>query len=102
VLRANMEAIGRTVGQGDEEGENASTDFGNVSQVIPTSYAYFGICGEEVGWHSREVAEATRTERGHEAMIAAAKTLAMSTLDLLGDPDLVARAKREHKAAGVR
>ena len=49
-----------------------------------------------------EVAAATRTERGHEAMTAAAKTLAMSSLDLLGDPDLVARAKRGHKAAGVR
>ncbi|HEX9987449.1 MAG TPA: M20 family metallopeptidase [Chloroflexia bacterium] len=97
VLRANMEAIGRTVGYAEEV--SASTDFGNISQVIPTAYAQFGICGEDVGWHSREVAAATKTERGHDALIAAAKTLAMSTLDLLSDPDLIAKSKQEHRAA---
>lgn len=97
VLKANMAAVGRAVEHEDSEEAYASTDFGNVSQVLPTSYAYFAICGDEVGWHSKEVAEATRTERGHAALIAAAKTLAMSTLDLLGDHDLLAHAKREHQ-----
>jgi amidohydrolase len=97
VVKANMETLGHTVGP--TEDTFASTDFGNVSQVVPTAYALFGICGEEVGWHSSGVAAATKSERGHEALIAAAKTLAMSTLDLLGDPDMIARARREHKAA---
>jgi metal-dependent amidase/aminoacylase/carboxypeptidase family protein len=97
VVRANMEALGRTVG--DAEEVYGSTDFGNVSRVIPTTYALFGICGEELNWHSKEVAAATKTERGHDALITAAKTLAFSTLDLLGDSDLLARAKREHQAA---
>jgi metal-dependent amidase/aminoacylase/carboxypeptidase family protein len=92
-----MEALGRILAPAEEV--NASTDFGNVSQVVPTAYALFGICGEDVGWHSKGVAAATRSERGHDALIAAAKTLAMSTLDLLGDPDLITRAKQEHKAA---
>ena len=47
------------------------------------------------GASSKEVAAATKSERGHDALIVAAKTLAMSALDLLGDPDLIARAKRE-------
>ena len=98
VLQANMEALGRTVASADEV--YGSTDFGNVSQVVPAAFASFGICGADVGWHSKEVAAATKTERGHAALIAAAKTLAMSTLDLLGDPDLITRAKREHQ--GVR
>lgn len=97
VLKANMEAVGHKVER--TEDTHASTDFGNVSQIVPTAYALFGICGEEVGWHSTGVAAATRTERGHEVLVAAAKTLAMSAIDLLGDPDLVAKAKREHKAA---
>ena len=46
VVRANMEALGRTVG--DAEEVYGSTDFGNVSRVIPTTYALFGICGEEL------------------------------------------------------
>ncbi len=96
LVKANMEALGRSVGPAEET--YASTDFGNVSQVVPTAQAVFGICGEDVPWHSKEVAAATRTERGHEVLIAAAKTLAMSTLDLLGNPNLVAKARQEHQA----
>jgi amidohydrolase len=98
VLRANMEALGRVLRDTPEEG-GASTDFGNVSQVVPGSTAMFGICDEDASWHSKEVAEATRTERGHEALLAAAKTLAMSALDLLGQPDLISQAKQEHEEA---
>lgn len=97
VVKANMEALGRTVGHAEDV--QASTDFGNVSQVVPTGYAYFGICGEELGWHSSGVATATKTERGHDALVAAAETLAMSTLDVLGDASLIARARQEHRAA---
>jgi metal-dependent amidase/aminoacylase/carboxypeptidase family protein len=97
MVKTNMEALGHTV-EAHKEGA-ASTDFGNVSQVVPTAYPIFGICDKDVAWHSKEVAAATKSERGHHALIAAAKTLAMSTLDLLGNPDLIARAKREHQTA---
>jgi amidohydrolase len=97
VVKSNMEALGRTVAY--SERDYASTDLGNVSQAVPASCGLFGICGEGVGWHSKEVAAATRTDRGHAALLAAAKTLAMSTLDLLCNPDLIASAKREHEAA---
>jgi amidohydrolase len=97
VLKANMEALGRDVEQAEDV--YGSTDFGNLSQVVPTAYALFSICSPEVGWHSKEVASATKSERGHTALIEAAKTLAMSTIDLLADPALVAGAKREHQAA---
>jgi metal-dependent amidase/aminoacylase/carboxypeptidase family protein len=97
VIKANMEALGRPVEQAEDV--YGSTDFGNVSQVVPTAYSLFSICGKEVGWHSKEVAALTKSERGHDVLIEAAKTLAMSTIDLLGDPELIARAKREHHAA---
>lgn len=97
VVKANMEALGHVVGPAEET--YASTDFGNVSQVVPTVCAVFGICGEDVPWHSSEVAAATRTQHGHAVLVAAAKTLAMSTLDLLCDHDLIVQAGREHQAA---
>ena len=97
VLQANMEALGRTVEPAEDV--YGSTDFGNVSQVVPTAYALFSLCDKEVGWHSKEVAAATKSDRGHNVLIAATKTLAMSTLDLLGDPDLIARVKQEHQVA---
>jgi amidohydrolase len=97
LLQSNMEALGRTVERAEDV--YGSTDFGNVSQVVPTAYAFFGLCAKDVGWHSKEVAAATKSARGHGILIEAAKTLAMSTLDLLGDPNLITRAKREHQTA---
>jgi amidohydrolase len=97
VIRTNMQALGHTVAQ--PEDVYGSTDFGNVSQIIPAAYAFFSICGSEVSWHSKEVAAATRSERGHAVLISAAKTLAMSALDLLGSPALMAVVRQEHKAA---
>lgn len=99
VLRANMAAIGRPARETTDKDGGGSTDFGNVSHLIPAMCANFGICDEDAGWHSRAVAEATRTERGHAALIAAAKTLALSALDLMADGELVARAKAEHAVA---
>ncbi len=99
LMRENMEAIGRDVQDGPAREGGGSTDFGNVSHSVPSVYAYIGICGEEAGWHSREVAAATRTGRGHESLIAGAKTMAMTAIDLLTNAEAVAAAKWEHTAA---
>ena len=94
-----MEALGHTLKEEGYPDVPGSTDFGNVSQVVPAMAANFAICGKEAGWHSKEVAAATRTQQGHRALRYLAKTLAMTALDLLGNPDLIAQAKREHEEA---
>ncbi len=99
VMRANMEALGRDVQDGPSRDGGGSTDFGNVSHVVPAVYAYLGICGEEAGWHSKEVAAATVTDRGHDALVAGAKTMAMTAIDLLTDAAALAEAKAEHARA---
>jgi len=96
VLRANMQALGREVAA-EPDASAASTDFGNVSQAVPASTAFFAICDQDTGWHSKEVAASTKTSRGHRSLVTAAKTLAMSALDLLYNPELIAQAKREHE-----
>ena len=98
-FRENLEAIGRDV-QDERASEGAgSTDFGNVSHKVPAVHAYLGICGPEAGWHSKEVAAATKTDRGHAAILAGAKSLAMTAIDLLVDDALRAEAWQEHKQA---
>ncbi|MCG8351168.1 MAG: peptidase dimerization domain-containing protein, partial [Chloroflexales bacterium] len=97
ILRANLRAIGRDVKERRERTGAGSTDFGNVSHHIPTVCAYLGICGSEAGWHTKEVAEATRTERGHAAIIAGAKGLAMTALDVLIDEASRAQIQQEHR-----
>lgn len=99
VLRQNLEALGRDVRDERARDGAGSTDFGNVSHKVPAVYAYLGICGPEAGWHSKEVAAATKTERGHAAIIAGAKSLAMTAIDVLVDDALREEAKREHAEA---
>lgn len=98
-LKENMEALGRPVMQREREGSSGSTDFGNVSHRVPSACLNIGICGPEAGWHTRAVADATVTERGHAAIVAGAKSLAMTALDVLFDAAMRQQAKEEHTAA---
>jgi len=76
-----------------------STDMGDVTQVVPGIHAYVQIAEDDVAAHSREFAVASGSERGQVAMLAAAKALAMTAVDLLEDADLVAQAWEEFRAA---
>jgi amidohydrolase len=65
-----------------------STDFCNVSQVLPGLHAYFKICEENVKSHTPEFAEAARSEKGLAGMVVAAKALALTALDFVSDRNL--------------
>jgi amidohydrolase len=99
VMKENLVALGRDVREDRSQEGGGSTDFGNVSHEVPSVYAYLGICGEEAGWHSKEVAVATKTERGHETLLVGAKLMAMTAIDLLTNSDTLPSAKREHETA---
>ncbi len=100
VFKANMAALGRPIAERkDQDSGGGSTDFGNVSHHIPVSCAYLKICEPEAGWHTREVANATRSAAGHAAILDGAKVLAMTALDILFDASLRERAAREHAEA---
>lgn len=73
-----------------------STDFGNVSRVIPcqTSWIKIGPEGDTV-LHTVNAVKLTKSETGHEGMIAGAKVLALTGLDLILNPALVGESKRE-------
>jgi amidohydrolase len=74
-----------------------STDMGDVSQVVPSLHPYVAICDESVAGHSGPFAEASRSERGHAAMVAAAKSMAMTAVDAFLSPDLVRDAWAEFR-----
>ncbi len=81
--------------------ENAgSTDMGNVSHVVPALHPTIGIAPAEVPGHSHQFLEASGSLRGYQAMIDAAKALAMTGADLLADPSLVEKARAEFRRAG--
>ena len=103
VIERNMREIGMEVSQRQREG-SGSTDFGNVSHVVPAAQATLRICGEEAGWHSKEVAASTITPEGHQAIVRGAKILALTAIDLLCRPEALRAAQDEHDrtAAPVR
>ena len=47
--------------------------------------------------HTKEFAEDTLTEVGHKCILLGAKSLAMTTLDLFNDPNLVKESIEEFK-----
>lgn len=97
-FRVNMERVG--IPESPEIKERlGSSDVGNVSQVLPTIQPYVRIAPEGTPWHSRAFEEAAVSPLAREGLLAAAKVMAMTTLDLLTDPDLLARARGEFRAA---
>ena len=88
LLRVRAENVPRGAG---------STDMGNVSQVLPALHPYIAIPGlRAVPSHSRPFADAAGSARGLRTMLLAARLLALTGADLLGDPDLVAQAWAAH------
>ena len=75
----------------------ASTDMGNISQVVPSVHGYIKIGDPEVigNTHSPEFAPQTITDDAHQAILNAAKAMAMTVVDLLSKPDCLAEAKHQ-------
>ena len=72
---------------------NGSTDFGNVSGMVPGILVYLHYT--DAPGHSQEWVDAGKTEEARVCMTDSAKMLAGIMWDLIRDPDLVRRAKEE-------
>jgi amidohydrolase len=91
----NLARIGFPEDPDDPEAGYGSTDCGNVSQALPTIHPYVRISPDGVPGHSREFAEWARSPLARAGMVAGAKALALTAIDLLASPDALARAKRD-------
>ncbi len=95
LFEKNLERIDFPVDPEDPQAGYGSTDCGNVSQAIPTIHPYVRISPDGVPGHSREFAEWAKSPMARTGMVAAAKALAMTALDLLASPDELKKAKEE-------
>jgi amidohydrolase len=75
-----------------------STDFGNVMYDVPGSCIRVAFVPESAPSHSLEYLDAGKSESAHSAVIAAAKTLAMTSWDLITDPENLRAIKEEFNA----
>jgi amidohydrolase len=74
----------------------AATDFGNVSQSVPSIHPYLGM-GEGLVCHTPDFATASGDERGMRIVRDGAKALAMTALDVFFNPSLLQEVKRSHE-----
>ncbi len=91
----NLEVIAFPEDPDDGQAGYGSTDCGNVSQRIPTIHPYIRISPDGVPGHSREFATWARSPLARAGMLAGAKALALTALDLLAAPDRLAAAKAD-------
>src|SRR5262249_44883187 len=95
LFEKNLERIDFPVDPDDGEAGYGSTDCGNVSQAIPTIHPYIRISPDGVPGHSRDFAEWAKSPLARTGMVAAAKALAMTALDLVARPAEIRKAKEE-------
>jgi len=97
VFSKNLEALGRKVAPPMNRAFG-STDMGNVSAVVPSIHPTVAIAPIEALPHSPEFCSAAASETGHRGLIDGAKALAMTVVDLIAQPEAMARIKEEFLA----
>ncbi len=95
LFKKNLEALGRRIPLGDASLWAGSTDVGNVSRLVPTVQPLVGIAPESVLLHSPDFAAAANTGEALDAMLDAARAMAMTAVDILAGPEVLAAARDE-------
>jgi len=66
-----------------------STDMGNVSHVVPSIHPMVAMAPKGTVLHTREFADAARSEKAYEALSIASKTMGMTVVDVLTNSAVV-------------
>jgi amidohydrolase len=90
---ANATRLGRHVIEpGPDEAVVASTDMGNVSQIVPSIHPMIAVAPPQVAIHTEAFAEHAVSADADRAVVDGAKALAMTVADFWADADLRAAA----------
>ena len=97
-MGANAQALGMKLDEPipGRPGSGASTDFGNVSQVMPGFELRYAVSETPVPSHTRQMQETAVTDLALNNALLVAKTLSLTASDLLRDAAMVEAAKAEY------
>jgi len=98
VFTNNMEALGRNL-LPTLNRALGSSDVGNVSTLVPTIHPMVSIAPLEVLIHSPEFTAAAASAEGNRGLLDGAKALAMTVVDLIAQPGIMAKIKEEFLAS---
>ncbi|XP_039199040.1 peptidase M20 domain-containing protein 2 [Crotalus tigris] len=78
-----------------------STDFGNVSYVVPGIHSYFYI-GSDALNHTEQYTKAAGSEEAQFYALRAAKALAMTALDVIFKPDVLEKVREDFRLTKLK
>jgi amidohydrolase len=96
VFAREMASLGEKI-EAPQPGSKGSSDVGNISQVVPTIQPNLSISEEKLAAHSEEFKAAACSEYGLRFVPLSAKSLALTALDLILEPETLSAIKDEHK-----
>lgn len=82
-----------------------SSDYGNVSHVVPSVDPVIAIGSDDLSLHTAEFANAAVSKAGHEALLGITKVMATTGVDLLSEARILEAAKLEfskYRTSGFR
>jgi amidohydrolase len=95
VVDKHLRSLGMSMPEAVAEEGMGSTDWGNVSYVVPSVETSYPILDRICTWHSIEVVEAADSEMGYQNTILVAKAMALAGLDVLRDKEIRAEVRAE-------
>jgi metal-dependent amidase/aminoacylase/carboxypeptidase family protein len=101
-FRTNAGAVGMRLDEPipGRRGSGASTDFGNISQILPAFELRYAVSRDPVPSHSRQMCETAITEMALSSAIDVAKILSLTANDILRDAVLLKQAQAEFARCG--
>lgn len=100
----HMRGLGTQVSEHNGDDRIGSTDMGNVMQVMPAIHPYVAIHNEIIPGHSTAFRDHARTPEALDRAFVAAKALALTAIDVLGEASLLEQARAEfaeRRTAGI-
>ena len=95
IFRNNFEIIGELIQAGTPE-DFGTTDFGNVTRIMPCCNPYVSLLTEEkISNHTQQFKELAISKRSEDVIRISSKVLAYSVLDLFMCEDTMTAAKKE-------
>jgi amidohydrolase len=98
-LGQHLAAVGLNLPEAKSEPGTGSTDWGNVSYEVPSVETAYPILDRVCTWHSQDVVAAADSEMGYANTLAVARAMALTGIDLIADPALLATVKEEFVTA---
>ena len=94
-IDSHLKALGLEMPDAKAEPASGSTDWGNVSYLVPSVETSYPIIDRICTWHSIDVVHASDSEMGYANTLLVAKAMALAGLDVLRDKNFRAAIRSE-------